>query len=93
LFSIKMLFAQSWYLAHFMNEYESGKYREKYRDLLMTALRGKRKPEAYAAAGKPRWRYSYEAFQEIMGLKSDADWTRLQKEHDSYLPGTLRDAK
>jgi hypothetical protein len=76
-----------------MNEYESGKYREKYRDLLMTALRGKRKPEAYAALGKPRWRYSYEAFQEIMGLKSDEDWERLQKEHDSHLPGTLRNAR
>ena len=91
LFAIKLLYAQSWYLAHFMNEYDGGKYKAKYRDLLMTALRGKRKPAAYAGSGRPRWRYSYEAFQEIMGLKSDEDWEKLQKEHDSFLPKTLRD--
>jgi hypothetical protein len=91
-FVVRTFFSQCWYMAHFLNEFEGGKYRKKYVDLLMTALRGKRKPKAYAKNALDRWRYSYGAFAEIMGLKSDADWEKLQKEHDSFLPSTLRKA-
>jgi len=74
--------AQAWYLSYFLNEFESGKYREKYLDLVRSMLTGRRKPKQY---GSGKWRSTEDAFAEIMGLKSDADWDRLQDEYDGYI--------
>jgi hypothetical protein len=89
-FAMKMLYAQSWYLAYFLNEYEGGKYRQKYLDLLMTALRGKRKLPKYGGSGKrDRWKSSFDAFAGIMGLAKTEDWKRLQREHDGFVSKAL----
>ena len=74
--------AQAWYLSYFLNEYENGKYREKYLDLLRTMLTGQRKPKKY---GSGSWRSTEDAFAEIMGLKSEEDWNKLQDEYDGYI--------
>jgi len=60
---------------------------------VLTALRGKLKPEAYRKnkSVKEHWPSAYEAFVEIMGLKSDDDWKKLQRQHDGFLKKTLRD--
>jgi hypothetical protein len=90
----KLLYAQSWFLAYFLNEYEDGKYRAKYLDLVMTALRGKQKPEKYRKDMKlaERWGSAYDAFVEIMELKDEKAWKELQREHDRFLKKVLRDA-
>ena len=90
---VKTFYAQAWFLAYFMNEYDSGKYRQKYLDLVLTALRGKLKPEAYRKSPtvKEHWPSAYEAFVEIMGIKGDDDWKKLQRQYDGFLKKTLRD--
>ena len=80
------MYAQAWALAHFLNKEQP----EKYRDLLMTALRGKRKPKKYATGRLSRWRNSYEAFAEIYGLKSDADWAAFDKKYAGYMKQLAR---
>jgi hypothetical protein len=85
-FGRRALQAQAWYLSYFLNEYENGKYREKYLDLVRTMLAGRSKPEKY---GTGKWGSSEDAFAEIMGLKTDADWDKLQEEYDDYIPKAL----
>ena len=75
-------YAHAWGLAHFLN---SGEYKERFKDLLWTALRGKRKPEKYRSGRLNRWRYTHEAFAEILGIKSDADWEKLDKQFARHL--------
>jgi hypothetical protein len=91
----KVLYAQSWFLAYFLNEYKDGKYRAKYLDLVMTALRGKQKPEKYRKdmTLAERWGSAYDAFVEIMELKDEAAWKEFQREHDRFMKKVLRDAK
>jgi hypothetical protein len=91
----KLLYAQSWFLAYFLNEYQDGKYRAKYLDLVMTALRGKQKPEKYRKDMKlaERWGSAFDAFVEIMELKDEKAWKEFQREHDRFLKKVLRDAK
>jgi len=89
------LYAQAWYFIYFLNEYEQGKYRKPFQDLVLTALRGREKPPAYRKdpnAKDERWSYPVDAFVEIFGVKSEADWARLQKEHDTLLEKVLADA-
>ena len=74
---------QCWYLVYFLNEYENGKYREKFNDLVRTMLAGRRKPEKY---GTGKWSTSEDAFAAIMGLKSDEDWNKLQDQYDDFIP-------
>jgi hypothetical protein len=78
--------AQAWYLAFFLNEYEQGKYRKAYQDILMTALRGRHRPPAY---GSGRFESSHAAFAGILGLKSDADWERVEQEYKAYVNTAL----
>ena len=85
-FALQTVYAQAWALAHFLNETQP----EKYRDLLMTALRGKRKPKKYATGRLARWRNSYTAFAEIFGIKSDADWDRIHKQYAEHLTKLAR---
>ena len=80
-FAVQTFQAQAWGLAHFLAE----KHPEKYRDLLMTALRGKRKPKKYQGSGFSRWPNTYTAFAEIFGLKSDADWAAMDKKYAAHL--------
>jgi hypothetical protein len=91
----KVLYAQSWFLAYFLNEFGDGQYRAKYLDLVMTALRGKQKPEKYRKdrTVAERWGSAYDAFVEIMELKDEKAWKALQREHDRFLRKVLRDAK
>jgi len=89
----KLMYAQSWLLIAFLNEYEDGKYKDKFFDLLRTALRGKRKPEKYRKDPTidERWASSAEAFEAIMGLSSEDDWKALQKEFDRFRKAQLRE--
>jgi hypothetical protein len=91
----KLLYAQSWFLAYFLNEYKDGQYRQKYLDLAMTALRGKQKPEKYRKdmTLAERWGSAYDAFVEIMEITDDKAWKQLQREHDRFMKKVLRDAK
>jgi len=93
--SWKVLYAQSWYLTYFLNEYKDGKYRAKYLDLVMTALRGKRKPAKYRKdmTLAERWGSAYDAFVEIMELRDENAWKELQREHDRFMKKMLRDGK
>lgn len=85
-FPLRAFRAQAWYLAYFLNEYGSGKYRNAYRDLLMAALRGRHKPAAY---GSGRWTTSHEAFAQILGLKTEEDWARLEQEYKDHVSSAL----
>ncbi|MHC4549042.1 MAG: hypothetical protein ACYTEZ_09700 [Planctomycetota bacterium] len=89
----KLLYAQTWFLTYFLNEYEDGRYRPQYLDLVLTALRGKLKPEKYRKDKTiaERWGSAYAAFVNIMGLKDEKAWKQLQREHDRFLKKTLRD--
>ncbi|MHC4960221.1 MAG: hypothetical protein ACYTGN_17845 [Planctomycetota bacterium] len=80
-------YAHAWALAHFLNE---GEHKDRFKDLLWTALRGKRKPEKYQSGRLNRWRYTHEAFAEIFGLKSDADWEALDKKFAKHLKKLAR---
>jgi len=88
------LYAQSWYLVYFLNEYENGKYRKPFLDFILTAMRGRRKPPAFRADPNvaERWESVYHAFEEIFALKTQEDWARLQREHDQFLEKVLQDA-
>jgi len=92
---IRSFYAQSWFLIYFLNEYEGGKYRAKYNDLVFTVLRGKQKPEAYRddKTVKERWRNAFDAFRAIMGIDSEEGWDRLQKEYDAFLKKVLREKR
>jgi len=85
-FAMRTVYAQAWALAHFLNETQ----RSQYRDLLMTALRGKRKPKKYATGRLGRWYNTYTAFAEIFGLKSDADWDRMQGRYVEHMQKLAR---
>ena len=85
-FATRLLYAQAWGLAHFLNE----EHAQQYQDLLMTALRGRRKPQKYKTDRLKRWRNTYTAFAEIMGLKSDADWDSLSKKYETHLESLAR---
>lgn len=86
LYAVRLLYAQAWGLAHYLNE----KYPQKYKDLLMTALRGKRKPQKYMTDRLHRWRNTYSAFAAIMGLKSDEDWEKLSRDYERHLKKLAR---
>jgi len=83
----KIFHTQSWLLVHFLYEAEGGKYRAKLMDLVLTALRGKLKPERYRKdpAAPERFSSADEAFVEILGLKDEASWQELQDAHDRHL--------
>jgi hypothetical protein len=88
----KVLYAQSWLLVHFLYEADDGKYRAKLLDLVLTALRGRQKPERYRTnpSQPERFKGADDAFVEIMGLKDGAAWNELQKEHDRHRKRLLR---
>jgi hypothetical protein len=73
--------SQCWYLAYFLNHYENGKYKQKFQALVKTMFQGRRK-----ADGTGRYKSSEDAFTQIMGLKSQADWDALQQAYDDYIP-------
>jgi hypothetical protein len=73
--------SQCWYLCYFLSHYENGKYRQKFQDLVKTMFQGRRK-----ADGSGRYKSSEDAFAQIMGLNSQADWDKLQEEYDTFLP-------
>jgi len=75
--------AQCWYLVYFLNKYEDGKYRTQFHELVRAMLAGRRKPSKY---GTGKWSSSEDAFAEIMGLKTDEDWDKLQDQYDDYIP-------
>jgi len=75
--------AQCWYLVYFLNKYEDGKYRAQFEDLVRAMLAGRRKPSKY---GTGKWSSSEDAFAEIMGLKTDEDWNKLQDQYDDFIP-------
>jgi len=88
----KVLYAHSWYLTRFLVE----KHPAKFLDLVMTALRGKRKPPAYRKhkGVEERFQDAYEAFKAIFGLtEEEASWKTFQREYTRYLPKLLRKAK
>jgi hypothetical protein len=88
----KVLYAQSWLLVHFLHEADSGKYRARLLDLVLTALRGRQKPDRYRkdAGAQERFSSANEAFLEILGLKDEALWKDLQRDHDNHLKQLLR---
>ena len=91
------LYAQSWLFVYFLNEYkESGKlkYRDGFQDFLWMTLRGRQKPAKYVknAGTVEKWPAIYDAFSDIFGIKTEADWARLQREHDKLLEQVLKDA-
>ena len=89
LWYVKTLYAQSWHLAYFMNEYEGGKYKKQFHELVRAALSGKRKPD-----GSGTWRSAYDAFAEILGAGNDAAaWERLDREYAEYVNTALRKAR
>ena len=96
------MYSQSYYFVYFLNNYENGKYKQKFRDFIMTILRGKNKPPNHQKRGKSkRWESVHDAFIEIFfgwddpykdlaGLEKE--WARMQKEHDEMLDPVLKDA-
>lgn len=89
------MYAHAWLLTRFLNESSDGKYAKQYRDLLMTALRGKAKPEAYRKNKnvRERWAKPFDAFVEILGVSGDDGWKKLQKQYERYLSRALREAR
>jgi DNA-directed RNA polymerase subunit RPC12/RpoP len=83
----KLLYAHGWLLVHFLHEAEEGKYRAKLMDLVLTALRGGRKPERYRkdAAVVEKFGSADEAFAEILGLKDDAQWKDIEQAYERHL--------
>ena len=96
------MYSQSYYFVYFLNNYANGKYKQKFRDFIMTILRGKNKPPNHQKRGKSkRWESVHDAFIEIFfgwddpykdlaGLEKE--WARMQKEHDEMLETVLKDA-
>lgn len=93
------LYAQGWFLCYFLNEFENGKYRDRFNDLVLTALRGRHKPPKYRknpADESERWATPFDAYCEIFGLDPMADpardpkWTAMQREHDAFLDKMLQ---
>jgi hypothetical protein len=89
---VNLFYSQAWALAHFLNEYGNGKYRDKYLDLVRTALSGKVKPEKYRKdkAVNEKWGSAFDAFVDIMEIRGDDDWARLEREFAEHLPEALR---
>jgi hypothetical protein len=89
------MYAHSWYLTRFLHDSSDGKYAKQYRDLLMTALRGKAKPESYRKdkSVRERWAKPFDAFVEILDVKGDEGWSKLQKQYERYLARALREAR
>jgi hypothetical protein len=85
--NVKLLYAHSWLLVHFLYEADDGKYRTKLLDLVLTALRGGQKPERYRKEGGvvEKFKSADEAFAEILGLKDEAGWKDLQAACDRHL--------
>jgi len=77
--------AQCWALAHFLDQFGNGKYRPAFHALVKSALSGRAKPD-----GSGKFKSAYDAFVEIVGVKDDAAWTRLQKEYSDHIPRILR---
>jgi hypothetical protein len=83
---LSMLYSESWLFVRFLHEYEGGRYRAKTLEFLKATLggyRGRRGEHGYARA--------HEAFAQIFGLATDADWERMQKEFDGYLEKKLQE--
>ena len=80
-FARPALQAQAWYLCYFLNHYQDGKYKEKFRTLVKSMLQGRRDP----ATGE-RYESSEDAFAKIMGLATQDDWEKLQREYDDWIP-------
>lgn len=83
----KLLYAHGWLLVHFLHEAEDGKHRAKLMDLVLTALRGGRKPERYRTdkAVVEKFGSADAAFAEIMGLKDEAQWREIEAAYERHL--------
>ena len=80
----EILYAESWLFVKFLYEYEGGKYKKAILDFTKASTRG------YAgytgARGYPR---AHEVLEQLLGIKTRADWEPIQKEFDEYLEATL----
>jgi hypothetical protein len=79
-----MLYSESWLFMKFLYDGQGGKYEKQILEFTKASLRGYldyRGARGYARA--------HEVFAQIFGLKTKADWDRLQKEFDRFLEQKL----
>ena len=79
-----MLYSEGWLFVKFLNEGENGKYKQPFMEFTkatLTGLKGYRGARGYA---RP-----HEVFKQIFGMRTKADWARMQKEFDSYMEQKL----
>jgi hypothetical protein len=85
--ALGVFYAQSWALVYFLNEYSDHRYQARFNEFLNDMLsHPKPDPDGPAPAGQG---YAFVQFRKRFGIRSDADWTKLNQEFDAWYTNDL----
>ena len=85
---LEMLYAQSWLLFDFLYRYKDGRYKDRAVKFTAATLKG-----YDGHVGARGYAQAHEVFCEIMELRTNADWARLQKEYEEHLESRLYEVR
>ena len=73
--TVSLIYAQGWAFIYFCYNFKDGKYKEAFEKMVHDEL---------------RYEYSFDKCAEYLGMKSDEDWERLNKEFFLFCFRTMR---